>query len=288
MLPAFMVLWMNLLCSGVFFIMATYKKVCENCKKEFDADRPFRKFCSMKCRIVPTDYELVGETFGWLTVIKEVECRRKNNGQPIRRFECKCKCGKSVIKNFESIKNKRLVNPSCGCFMSYHATHNRIKHGMSKTKIYMVWAQLKDRCYDETNPSFPKYGAKGVGVCERWEKFENFFADMGGSYKEGLTLDRYPNQKGNYEPSNCRWATYKQQNRNLSSNRNLTVMGVTACVSEFAEVGTFTKGIIFHRLKKGWSDEDAVFGKDEKIREQNISLFKKYYNGKSDRQKYST
>lgn len=117
---------------------------------------------------------------------------------------------------------------SCGCIHKERITspsHRRamvsgtITHGMSKTPTYRSWACMLTRC---TNPNvyhYSRYGGRGIRVCERWQSFDHFFADMGERPK-GATLDRFPGRDGNYEPSNCRWATLLEQ----SHNRDSTVL----------------------------------------------------------------
>lgn len=108
-------------------------------------------------------------------------------------------------------------------------------HGYSRTQIYYVWQAMIRRCHNEKNPSFPRYGGKGIKVCEEWRSsFMNFLKDV-GNRPDGLTLDRI-NSAGDYEPNNVRWATYKQQARNTSRNHLHTIDGVTRCLAEWCEV----------------------------------------------------
>jgi hypothetical protein len=102
-------------------------------------------------------------------------------------------------------------------------------HGMSKTIIYGIWLDMKKRCFNPKYKQYKDYGGRGIEVCERWlgkDGFINFLNDM-GKRPEGLTLDRYPNGNGNYEPSNCRWATRIQQNLNRRSWAKSKIRGIT-------------------------------------------------------------
>jgi hypothetical protein len=93
------------------------------------------------------------------------------------------------------------------------------KHGMSKTSTYHIWQAMKDRCYNKKKKAYKRYGGRGIVVCDRWKNsFLAFFNDMGEKPFSGAQIDRIDND-GNYEPSNCRWATSTQNNRNMSSTK---------------------------------------------------------------------
>jgi hypothetical protein len=115
---------------------------------------------------------------------------------------------------------------------------------------------MKDRCYNKKNLHFAEYGGRGITVCERWMDFVNFYEDM-GDRKDGMTIDRI-NNDGNYEPGNCRWATRTVQQRNRRTNRLLTVDGETQCIAVFSEKYGIPFVTITSRLRRGWSDADAV------------------------------
>ncbi len=130
------------------------------------------------------------------------------------------------------------------------------RHGMYGTPTYASWASMHARC--KGTASNPKhYVEKGVKVCESWRNFRNFLADM-GERPDGMTLDRFPNRDGNYEPGNCRWASKKQQSRNRSSARILVVNGETASIAEWSERTGVNEATIRGRLKRGWTAEQAI------------------------------
>lgn len=120
---------------------------------------------------------------------------------------------------------------------------------------------MKARCENENDPKYPRYGARGITVCDRWRNsFENFFADMGPRPSKLHTIDRKDNDLG-YSPNNCRWATKKEQQRNMSRNHKLTVRGETKTIAEWAEIQELNPGTIHGRLRRGLSDEAAVQNK---------------------------
>lgn len=110
-------------------------------------------------------------------------------------------------------KPARRLNPNRRGNENTGAAHNRFRHGMTRTRTYKTWAEMKRRCYCEKDRQFKDWGGRGITVCDRWlNNFENFLADM-GECPQSMTLDRRDND-GNYEPSNCRWASKTTQSRN--------------------------------------------------------------------------
>ncbi len=151
--------------------------------------------------------DIKGRVFGRLTAIAFIGSLRRH---AIWRFLCSC--GREKLIRSAHVLKGAVV--SCGCF------HSEIKttHGYSLTPTYMSWVAMNSRCHSPTHSCYYAYGAKGVSVCDRWRfSFENFLADMGERPK-GKTLDRYPNPFGNYEKTNCRWATPKEQANNKRAN----------------------------------------------------------------------
>lgn len=152
--------------------------------------------------------KLIRQRFGRLVVISCASSDRFGK----RRFVCLCDCGNQTTVNASSLL--RGLTKSCGCIRLEKP--NRISHGhtsgRSKSPTYNSWTAMLDRCTRESHPYYSYYGGRGIQVCARWMKFENFLADM-GERPESLTLDRI-DPDGNYMPENCRWATRKQQRAN--------------------------------------------------------------------------
>lgn len=121
---------------------------------------------------------------------------------------------------------------------------------------YFVWSSMIQRCTNPNNRNYENYGGRGITVAPEWEKFENFFADMGNP-PDGLSLDRIDNNRG-YSKDNCRWATRCQQQRNTRGNNLLTFQGQTLCVSEWAERQHLNVMTIHTRLRRGWSVERTL------------------------------
>lgn len=130
------------------------------------------------------------------------------------------------------------------------------KHYMRGTKVYQAWIDMIRRCNDPGRDSYPHYGGRGIKVCDRWMLFENFYADMGSPLPE-LSLDR-KNTNGDYEQSNCRWATITEQARNKTTSRFVIVDGEKLNVKTAAVMYGLSPGAIMGRLARGMSDDEAV------------------------------
>jgi hypothetical protein len=150
--------------------------------------------------------------FGRLIVVEEVQPYRKPSGQTQRQFKCRCECGNEITTKLFYL-NKGQTK-SCGCLNLELIKQRPVKHNKSKTKEYKAWLHMKGRCYNPKTIQFKYWGGRGIKVCDRWKNsFENFLEDMGFKPSLSHSLDRI-NVDGNYEPSNCRWATPEVQSRN--------------------------------------------------------------------------
>lgn len=192
--------------------------------------------------------------FGRLTFICEGEPYISKH-KPVRRARVRCDCG--IVKD---IRVGNLVGGtaiSCGCYSIELSTNRLTKHDAYYTPEYSSWSSMVRRCTSPRATSWPRYGGRGIRVCDRWlESFENFYADM-GVRPEGTSIDRI-NPNGNYEPSNCRWATNKQQRNNRRDTIYLTANGATMTMGEWEQKLGCHRGTIRDRLNRGWSEHDAI------------------------------
>lgn len=175
-----------------------------------------------------------------------------------RRWLCQCSCG-----NIKPVQMSSLFyggSLSCGheSRIRKGMANNKFKHGMRHKGIYNRWWSMLRRCSDSNVKSYPRYGGRGIKVCERWLQFENFYTDMGDPPFAGASLDRI-NNDGNYSPDNVRWADKYQQGDNTSQTRLLTVNGATKPVNRWARENGLNGIQIRLRLDRyGWTPAQAV------------------------------
>lgn len=206
---------------------------------------------SCGCQYIKSFLDITGKSFGRLIVIG-LSHRNKNNDL---YWNVRCQCGteKTVLGN--SLKNGSIQ--SCGCLVKEKIKKLRYKHGMSRSATYLAWRGMKSRCLNPKHRAYHRYGRKGVIICDEWiNSFESFYNDMGEKPK-GLTLDRINGNKG-YFKENCRWATYKQQARNMKCNRIIEYKGERKTLAEYAEKFGLNPTTLLYRIKANWPIEKAL------------------------------
>lgn len=160
--------------------------------------------------------DLTGQQFGRLTVVGP---SHRNTRRQIH-WRCSCTCGTETTARADHLTAG--MKRSCGClFLETMTTHGAAR-GYTCTREYNSWATAKQRCFNPKNPNYPRYGGRGISMCDAWkDSFEMFLRDM-GPRPVGMSLDRYPNNDGDYEPGNCRWATNDQQTTNKRPKKTPT------------------------------------------------------------------
>jgi hypothetical protein len=198
--------------------------------------------------------DLTGARFGRWSVLAHLGRPSKEDRD--HRWLCRCDCGTERAVNGGDLRAGK--SQCCGCTKGQHWKANppALKHGFARTPTYYVWCGMRERCRNPNNKSYKRYGGRGIRVCERWEDYTNFLADM-GERPAGLTLER-KNNNGNYEPGNCVWATYSEQSNNRSINVFVEHNGQRLTVSQWAHSVDLAPELVRTRLRHGWPIERAL------------------------------
>lgn len=205
------------------------------------------------------DEKWIGKKFGRLTVTSFTQVKSKN-------YSCvgwvvTCDCG-----------NQRVVLPyhlvtghttSCGCYKgelrSQKNKTEKTTHGGRHERLYGIWHGMKQRCYDKNNKDYPKWGGRGIKICDEWKNdyasFRSWSVDNG--YNDSLTIDRIDSEKG-YDPSNCRWVDFHTQATNRKNIRSYVLNGEEKNLKELADEYGIQYGTLYRRIKSGWGLEDAL------------------------------
>lgn len=222
--------------------------------------------------------DLTGQKFERLTVVGP----EKETGSP--KWICQCDCGGSIVVAKWELKHGEYK--SCGCLQREKAAAQafamgkaNLKHGKTSSIDYNVWRSVRQRCFDKNSPSYFRYGAKGIKVCSRWLSFEAFHEDMGPRPSISYSIDRKDNQFGyscghceeciaNNWPSNCRWATAQEQQRNRTNNIYIAFDGRVKLLVEWAEEYGIPQSILHSRVfRLGWPFDVALQTKPNEPRE---------------------
>lgn len=227
--------------------------------------------------------DMTGREFTRLRVIGFGEWVKRKDGTRVATWRCACAadlggCGAETLVCVSKLNNGHTR--SCGCLRDDSRGKGSITHGASRGKTrtgkmspeYTTWAAMRQRCTTPTCKKFPRYGGRGIRICDRWQDFAAFLADMGPKPSPKHTIDRM-NNEGSYTcgkhdacddcrtknaPANCRWATMREQQRNRSSNTMLELDGVRRCLAEWVEITGIRLTTIQLRKRAGWSDHDTL------------------------------
>jgi hypothetical protein len=212
--------------------------------------------------------EMIGKNFGRLTVVSRADdgfYKKGGKVYPFRRWNSVCDCGGSATSYENGLKAGRST--SCGCKKRERYSEygkNRKTHGLSHTKEDYARRAMLARCYSTKSAQYKNYGARGISVCDRWrESFENFVEDMGMAPSPSHSLDRI-DVNGNYEKSNCRWATWKEQQRNRTNNHVIEIDGMKKSLAEWCEIYGVPQSRTCSRIARGISPLVAL--KREKLK----------------------
>ena len=198
---------------------------------------------------MPKKIDCIGSRFGRVVVINEVP----QGAGKRRRVLCRCDCGNNIVTDPRSLFIGHTK--SCGCLqkeiVSKSSKLRCTTHGKTKTKEYSTWGHMKGRCYNKSNAKYKDYGGRGIKVCDRWlESFENFFEDMENAPSKFHSIERL-NVNGDYEPSNCKWATNAEQAVNKRKHRVVAYEGRFMPLSEACRLAKVSYQTALYRLNKG-------------------------------------
>lgn len=200
--------------------------------------------------------DITGKKFGLLTV---------NNYLGNSRWLCSCECGNTIKVDGRNLKNGKTQ--SCGCKRQKQASINgqknkkylSIEYNKDFRKLYQTWIGMKRRCNSPNCHAYSQYGKRGIKICEKWEKdFISFYEwSINNGYHENLSIDRI-DVNGNYEPSNCRWANAKEQQRNRRNSKLIQFKGKKVCLTELAEKFNINISTLRNRIRRKWPIEKAL------------------------------
>lgn len=197
--------------------------------------------------------DMTGLRFGRLLVISRAGSTSRGNA----RWNCVCDCGNHTNSIGFTLRNG--TSRSCGCLSIDMSREKLTIHAMTGTTEYRTWGSMIQRCTNQNNTKYHIYGGRGITVCDRWRMFANFYEDMGPKPSRAHSIERR-DRDGNYEPSNCHWATFQEQNKNTSRSRLVYYKGAARSLTEAVRMAGHITSFpaAKRRIDKGWSVDDAV------------------------------
>lgn len=213
---------------------------------------------------IPTP-EIIGKKWGRLTAVQEnLSYIHSKTRRPLRRFLFRCDCGNTSVAILSAVRRGKIK--SCGCYSKELNKKKKgipVTHGMAGRgrlhPVYKTWRNMKQRCLNTNIQGYENYGGRGIKICDRWYKFENFRDDMLPSWEKGLTLERIDVNKG-YSFINCKWIPMAEQ----SKNRRNSLLYKGKTVIDWARKKKISSALIYQRLSRGWNWERALATKKRK------------------------
>lgn len=190
--------------------------------------------------------DITGQRYDRLVAVRQTTERTQSGGV---KWLFRCDCGSEKVIAANSVRSGMVK--SCGCMAK--------PHGMTGTRLYNIWVDMRQRCQNENYTDFHLYGGRGIRVCEEWQQFLPFYDwAMASGYQDNLSVDR-KDVNGNYEPQNCRWATAKEQANNTRKNRLVTINGKAKSIDEWCKQYGISKASVYRRVRTfGMTYEEAL------------------------------
>lgn len=201
---------------------------------------------------MPALKDITGNRYRFLTVV----CHVKRAGSKKSHWLCRCDCGRFAEYQSYPLTSGKLA--SCGCKHDELSGDATRKHGMHESTEFIIWLGIKQRCYNSKSKAYPYYGGRGIVMCDAWlESFEQFFADMGRRPSKLHSIDRIDND-GPYSPSNCQWATRKQQRINQRGVVLYDLNGDAVTVADAAKASGLKPSTVHMRMRRGMTFYQAI------------------------------
>ncbi len=208
-----------------------------------------------------------GDRFGRLIIIKELDRWVYPSGQLHRNFQCLCDCGIGCTALAGDLRSGH--KKSCGCLSVETVIKRSSVHSKYGTTEYYSWCGMKQRCLNPKNPAYKNYGGRGITICDRWLMFQPFFDDMGHKPSVGYSIERLDNN-GNYELSNCKWATAQEQASNSRKCKYITYNGITDTHAGWDRRLGLSRGIIDRRVATGMINFQAITYKKKSFKAYDV------------------
>lgn len=201
--------------------------------------------------------DVAGQTFGAITILKEVLPHVTPNGTKQRRVLCQCSGGTRFETQLYHLTSGHTK--SCGCLQKEKVSQVNTSHGLVGTRLYSIYRNMFSRCYKKYNKAYQDYGARGIKICDEWlDDFQSFYDwSIANDYQENLSIDQIDNNKG-YSPDNCRWTDRTTQNRNTRPNKVIVLNNEAHWLSEWCEILNIKRGTVDKLLQRSWSIEKNI------------------------------